>query len=156
MALNPKTRFSVKVVVDEAMWMFQSQAHEEEPFGGGLLILKPPKQLRAIQRRKFTRAPLNVLVRVSTNGMVLGQARSMDLSAGGMRMTGHLLLLYNQRVSISFLGPDGTAFEGLTGRVVRVEPDARPPTYAVRFDPLLKQTEAAVIALVHKLQILQR
>lgn len=156
MNLHPRTRFSVSVVVEGAILHFQSQAHEAEPFGGGLLVLKPPKQVSTLQRRQFARAPLSVPVRVYTNGLLLGEARSTDISAGGMRMISNLLLIYDQKVSVSFQGSDGVAFQGIAGKIVRVEPNGRHPAYAVRFDSVPAHTESALIKLVNKMQALHR
>lgn len=155
MGLNRKTRFAVEVLIDGAMLLFQSQPVEGEPFGGGIMVLTPPKRMAKVQRRKFARAPVRVAVHIFSGETKLGTATSVDLSAGGMRFSTSLPLTYGQRLRLSLQAPDGERFENLPGQVIRIEFDTKPPNYAVRFDELPDYTESSLIQVVFKVQMMR-
>lgn len=121
-------------------------------------LVPVPKQVESVQRRQFSRVPLEIQVAFGTaspeGAAQSGFGQTVDLSAGGMSFLTASALTAGQGVFLTFKTPDDHQYRAVPGIVLRAVGDGRGRSrVAVRFDGLLVAVENALVQTVFWLQV---
>lgn len=154
------TRFGVEVQTGQGIVRFHTEATQLPPPGGQQVSLKLPRQVESVQRRKFSRATVNAPIvfarstlHPSSAPAVSGSGHTLDISAGGLRFVTTTPMIHNQYIFVTFNTPDGVAYRGLEGRIVRVISGDGRHTIALQFTHLAHETESDLVQTVFRLQL---
>jgi c-di-GMP-binding flagellar brake protein YcgR len=157
-ALPSGTPLWVEVVSGPGVVRFQTEAPAPVALPHVLLHLPIPRQVESVQRRQFSRVPVDIQVAFATGMLggtpVSGFGQTLDLSAGGMAFLTTTPLTKGQPVFLTFKTPDDLQYRALSAIILRASPDARGRyRVAVRFDGLPQQTENNLVQTVFWLQV---
>jgi c-di-GMP-binding flagellar brake protein YcgR len=150
------TVVTIEVVSGPGVVHFQS---ELQVAPSGVTAQVPvPKQVESVQRRQFSRVPVDLQIAFAVPGMggapVSGFGQTIDLSAGGVSFVTTSLLVAGQGLFLTFKTPDEQQYRALPGVVLRALPDGRGRwRVAVRFDGLTQQLENNLVQTVFWLQV---
>lgn|GEM_PF-3072432 len=160
--VDPRTRFGVEIMAGPGILRFQTLAYRATEPGDTRVQLVLPRQIESVQRRKFSRVNFAGPVAFSPAGEHAegdnshgGVGTAIDLSAGGMRLVTQLPLRYGQTLSVKFHAPDGTAYHGVTCKVVRVQAVDHKYNVALRFFDVSDTLENQLVQSVFRLQLRQ-
>lgn len=150
------TLVTVEVVSGPGVVRFQS----ELIVGPSLVTAQVPvpRQVESVQRRQFSRVPLDIQIAFATASMggaaQSGFGQTIDLSAGGMAFLTASSLSGGQGVFLTFKTPDEQQYRALPAIVLRAVPDGRGRyRVAVRFDGLTVALENSLVQTVFWLQV---
>ncbi|HWI64412.1 MAG TPA: PilZ domain-containing protein [Symbiobacteriaceae bacterium] len=158
--VDPRTRFGVEIMAGPGILRFQVAAFRTPEAGATRLQLMLPRQIESVQRRKFSRVRFSAPVAFSVvSDQTTGDAphggvgTGLDLSAGGMRLMTQIPLRYGETLTVNFHTPDGTAYNGVTGKVVRVQTAEHRYNVALRFTDVGETVENQLVQSVFRLQL---
>lgn len=150
------TLVTVEVVSGPGVVHFQS----EVVLGPTLVTAQVPvpKQVESVQRRQFSRVPLDIQVAFASGALSgatqSGFGQTIDLSAGGMAFLTPTMLSAGQGLYLTFKTPDEQQYRALPASVVRAVGDGRGRyRVAVRFEGLTVAVENALVQTVFWLQV---
>lgn len=158
--LGQRTRFGVELRAGSGILRFQTLAAHEVAEGETHVELELPRQIESVQRRKFSRAPVQMPVAFSPaldksneSGPAGGIGHSVDLSGGGLRMYTSAEVRPGDLLFVSFNTPDGASFRGLAAKVSRVQADGARNVVALTFVGMTGQVESQLVQTVFRLQL---
>ncbi|HLO03335.1 MAG TPA: PilZ domain-containing protein [Symbiobacteriaceae bacterium] len=117
-----------------------------------------PKQVESVQRRQFSRVPLDIQIAFATASMggaaQSGFGQTFDLSAGGMSFLTPSPLSAGQGLFLTFKTPDDQQYRAVPAIVLRAVGDGRGRyRVALRFDGLTVAVENSLVQTVFWLQV---